>query len=53
MLKFNGSWHDEACEESLKSNLIRIMVFGDTKECSSGKLEVKIDKQKNIKKIHN
>lgn len=34
--------------KSLKSNLIRIMVFGDTKDCSSAKLEEKIDKQKNI-----
>lgn len=44
MLKFNVSWHDEACEESLKSNLIK-MFFGDTRECSTVKLDRTIDRQ--------
>lgn len=54
MLKFNGSWHDDAREESLKSNLIRIMFFEDIKECSNVKLDRSIDrKTEEYKKIHN
>ena len=46
MLKFNGSWHNQACEESLKNNLIRIMPFRDIRECNNVKLDKNMDRQK-------
>ena len=45
MLKFNWSWHNETCEESLKDNLIRIMSFRGIRECSNVKLDRNIDRQ--------
>lgn len=48
MLKFNGSYHNEACKENLKNNLIRIMSFRDIREYKNVKLDRNIDKQEDI-----